>query len=122
MIALGQSPVRAHHDERAFLPDTMFSGLQTDHWSDIGQVLVTLRRYDLSGLVEYEAPKQPVARGGYGDVYRGFCRQPDGSQTRVAIKCLTVYLDGSRDVARASDSLIVISRVCRTPDHLPFRY
>lgn len=106
MIALGPSPVRAHHDERAFLPDTMFSGPQAGNWSDIVQVLATLRRYDLSGLVEYEAPRQPVARGGYGDVYKGFCKQPDGSQTRVAIKCLTVYLDGSRDVARASDDYL----------------
>ena len=76
---------------------------QTRLRHDIDQVLADLKHLNLSGLVQYDSPKRPVARGGFGEVYRGkYERDPDGSSTTVAIKCLTVYLDGKRDTLGVS--------------------
>ena len=70
----------------------------------VDQILADLTHLDLSGSVEYEMPKWPVARGGYGDVFTGSYRRSDGSETKVAIKHLLVYLDGSRDTTRVSSA------------------
>ncbi|KAL5525161.1 hypothetical protein ACEPAF_9030 [Sanghuangporus sanghuang] len=86
----------------------MSADLWPDSHNGIERVLADLKHLDLSGLVEYETPKWPMARGGYGDVFRGSYKRPDGSQTKVAIKCLMRYLDGSRDTARLSDSQLQV--------------
>lgn len=36
--------------------------------------------------VTYNDPRKPVARGGFGEVYRGRYKQSDGSEVEVAIK------------------------------------
>ena len=71
---------------------------------EITDVLAKLRGLDRTGRVEYDSPRYPVARGGYGEVYKGRYRNPDGSdaERRVAIKVLRTYLDGSFDTRKVS--------------------
>ncbi|KXN89023.1 hypothetical protein AN958_06374 [Leucoagaricus sp. SymC.cos] len=80
---------------------------------------------DLSGHIEFAAPQppQPVATGGYSDIYMGKYGQSDKSKIQVAIKVFRLSKDESKDNSRIIKYLIREAAVWRQLDHgniLPF--
>ncbi|KAL5478882.1 hypothetical protein ACEPAI_2159 [Sanghuangporus weigelae] len=78
----------------------MTSEQRMNHEVALDAILANYRQLDITEDVEYDTPKWPVACGAFGEIYNRRYTRSDGSDTVVAIKCLTVYADGKRDTAK----------------------
>ncbi|THH09476.1 hypothetical protein EW145_g1993 [Phellinidium pouzarii] len=85
------------------------------------KTIADLDYLNLSGRVTFDTPGQFIVHGGYGEVYTGNCKFPNGEQAKVAIKRIRFSVKEGNTIIKIIVKELYLWSKLNHPNVLPLR-